>query len=111
MNTVKYNKLIRDKIPEIIEASGKSCSVQVLSDADYITYLDKKLEEELAEYQADKSMEELADLLEVVYSVSEAKGCSVEQLESIRLEKAEKRGRFTKKLCLKEVSSHAETVE
>lgn len=71
----------------------------------------KKLEEELAEYQADKSMEELADLLEVVYSVAEAKGCSVEQLESIRLEKAEKRGRFTKKLCLKEVSSHAETVE
>ena len=70
----------------------------------YIEYLDQKLNEELAEYQQDKSIEELADLLEVMYAVVVARGYSVEELERIRLEKAEKRGAFEKKLLLKSVS-------
>ena len=98
-----YDKLIRDRIPEIIEHSGKKCIVEVMDDDTYLQYLDQKLNEELAEYQADKSLEELADLLEVMYAVAVARGYSVEELESVRKEKAEKRGGFEKRLRLKGV--------
>ena len=101
---IEYDKLIRDKIPEIIEQSGKKCIVEVMDNDTYIEYLDQKLNEELAEYQQDKSIEELADLLEVMYAVVAARGYSVEELERIRLEKAEKRGAFEKRLLLKSVS-------
>ena len=101
---IKYDKLIRDKIPEIIEQSGKKCIVEVMDNDTYIEYLDQKLNEELAEYQQDKSVEELADLLEVIYAVAVARGYSVEDLERIRVEKAEKRGAFEKRLLLKSVS-------
>ena len=101
---IEYAKLIRDKIPEIIEQSGKKCIIEVMDNDTYIEYLDQKLNEELAEYQQDKSIEELADLLEVMYAVVVARGHSVAELERIRLEKAEKRGAFEKKLLLKSVS-------
>ena len=65
MNVIKYNKLVRDYIPEIIEASGKSCVTEILSDEEYLRMLDAKLDEELAEYHKDRNIEELADLLEV----------------------------------------------
>lgn len=100
---IEYDKLIRDKIPEIIEQSGKKCIVEVMDNDTYIEYLDQKLNEELAEYQQDKSIEELADLLEVMYAVVTARGYSIEELERIRLEKAEKRGSFEKRLLLKSV--------
>ena len=103
---IKYDKLIRDKIPEIIEQSGKKCIVEVMDNDTYIEYLDQKLNEELAEYHQDKSIEELADLLEVIYAVAVARGCSVEDLERIRVEKAEKRGAFEKRLLLKSVSEY-----
>lgn len=98
-----YNKLIRDKIPEIIKAAGKQSVVEVMSEEEFLEALDCKLEEEMAEYQADKSLEELADLLEVMYAVAKARGYSVEELESVRKEKAEKRGSFEKRLRLKGV--------
>ena len=98
---IEYDKLIRDKIPEIIEQSGKKCIVEVMDNDTYIEYLDQKLNEELAEYQQDKSIEELADLLEVMYAVVTARGYSVAELERIRLEKSEKRGAFEKRLLLK----------
>ena len=101
---IKYDKLIRDKIPEIIEQSGKKCIVEVMDNDTYIKYLDQKLNEELAEYHQDKSIEELADLLEVMYAVVVARGYSVEELERKRLDKAEKRGAFEKRLLLKSVS-------
>ena len=69
MSTKTYHKLVRDRIPEIIEADGKICICETLSDADYIDLLDQKLNEELAEYQESKSLEELADLLEVMQAV------------------------------------------
>lgn len=100
---IEYDKLIRDRIPEIIESSGKRCIVEVLDDNSYLQYLDRKLGEELAEYKADKSLEELADLLEVIYSVAEARGYSIEELETLRKAKAAKRGGFKKKLRLKGV--------
>lgn len=103
MSVITYNKLVRDKIPEIIEADGKTCTVEILSDEDYLKMVDTKLDEELAEYHKDQDVEELADLLEVIFAAAQARGCSLEELERIRLEKAEKRGAFQKKLLLKEV--------
>ncbi|QUO39501.1 nucleoside triphosphate pyrophosphohydrolase [Dysosmobacter sp. Marseille-Q4140] len=99
----QYHKLVRDRIPEIIEADGKTCVCETLSDKEYLCLLDQKLNEELAEYQESKSLEELADLLEVMQAVVKARGCTMEQLESLRAEKAAKRGDFEKKLLLKEV--------
>ena len=100
---MKYNKLVRDRIPEIIEASGKSCVTEILSDKAYLRLVDAKLDEELAEYHSDQNIEELADLLEVIYAASMARVYTLEQLESVRAAKAEKRGAFANKILLKEV--------
>lgn len=62
MKLITYNKLVRDKIPEIIETSGKKCETQVLNDDDYLEMLDKKLSEEIKEYQESHEAEELADI-------------------------------------------------
>ena len=100
---MKYNKLVRDRIPEIIEASGKICATEILSDEAYLRMVDAKLDEELAEYHRDQTIEELADLLEVIYAAAMARGYTLEQLESVRAAKAEKRGAFANKILLKEV--------
>ena len=99
-----YNKLIRDNIPEIIAASGKTCITEVMDDEEYFSKLNDKLNEEVAEYQEDKSVEELADILEVIRAIVKAEGYSWEQLEEIRKAKEKKNGGFEKKLLLKEVS-------
>lgn len=106
MKQIIYNKLVRDLIPEIIESSGKTCTVEILSDEDYLRMVDAKLDEELAEYHKDQNIEELADLLEVIYAATKARGYSIEQLETVRSEKAAKRGIFEKKLLLKEVKEN-----
>ncbi len=98
-----YNKLVRDRIPEIIKGNGQECVTEILSDEEYIKALDEKLREEMEEYQRDKSIDELADLLEVVYSVAKARGWSVEELEEVRKNKSKKRGGFEKRIFLKEV--------
>lgn len=98
-----YNKLVRDKIPEIIEANGQRCLVKTMSDEEYLEMVDAKLKEELVEYYKDQSVEELADLLEVLYAAAAARGCSKNQLEQIRADKEEKRGAFQKKILLLEV--------
>lgn len=103
MKEIIYDKLVRDKIPEIIEKSGKQCEIEILSEKKYLEMIDKKLDEELAEYHKDKKLEELADLLEVVYAATKARGHSIEELEKVRAEKAEKRGNFDKKILLKKV--------
>jgi len=87
MRTMAYKKLVRDRIPEIIEASGKRCSCEILTEDMYLDMLDHKLGEELAEYQESKSMEELADLLEVIRAVARARGSSIEEVEAIRAQK------------------------
>lgn len=92
-NTTKqYYKLVRDRIPEIIEADGKTCTCEVLSDEDYLRVVDAKLDEELAKYHKDQNIEELADLLEVIYAATKALGYTLEQLETVRAEKSAKRG-------------------
>ncbi|MGD6993104.1 nucleoside triphosphate pyrophosphohydrolase [Sutcliffiella horikoshii] len=102
-----YNKLVRDKIPEIIEGTGKSCSTKVLNDQDYIKYLRLKSYEELGEYCAartnEEAVEELADLLEVIHALASYHGSSIEEVEKVRKEKTKKRGGFEEKVFLVEV--------
>lgn len=95
-----YNKAIRDKIPEIIKSKGERCELRQLKDAEFLSELEKKLHEELAEYEQNKSPEELADILEVVYRIAELRGFSREKIETIRKNKAEERGGFERNLFL-----------
>ena len=101
--TITYNKLVRDRIPEIIQSSGKKCSTEILSDEEYLKFVDAKLDEELAEYHKDQNIEELADLLEVIHAAALARGYTLDELEQVRSEKATKRGGFEKRILLKEV--------
>ena len=98
-----YNKLVRDKIPEIIEADGKTCKTRILSNEEYIAALETKLNDEVAEYQADKNLEEMADVLEVLQAICVARGYSLEKLEELRAKKAEGRGGFAEKIFLESV--------
>lgn len=95
-----HRKLVRDLIPEIIAATGRTCEVEVLSPGAYLAELDRKLAEELAEYQAGGEVEELADLAEVIYALVKAKGLTLEQFEALRQAKVQKRGAFEKRLFL-----------
>lgn len=104
MGVIAYNKLVRDRIPEIIENDGKTCRIEILTDEEYIKKVDAKLDEELAEYHKDHNIEELADLMEVIYAAAIARGYSVEELEAVREKKLQKRGAFVKKILLKEVN-------
>lgn len=99
----KYNKLVRDRIPEVIEKDGRKAKFKILSDKAYLTALDKKLLEEVKEYQADKSIEEMADVLEVLYAICNARGYTIDELEVKRQEKHIDRGGFEKKLFLEYV--------
>lgn len=102
-SVIKYNKLIRDKIPEIIEKSGKKAIIQELNCDKYKNYLDIKLGEELQEYLESDSIEELADLVEVVYAILKYKNVTLENFEKVREKKVLDRGAFNRRLLLKEV--------
>ncbi len=97
---IKYNKAIRDKIPEIIADSGKKYSLKQLDDPSFLVELDKKLNEEVNEYSESKDVEELADILEVIYRISELRGVNSVELDKIRKHKAKKRGKFDSNLFL-----------
>ncbi len=95
-----YKKLVRDRIPEIIEIDGKKPVTHILDEPEYLSELDRKLNEECAEYQESKSLEELADMLEVMHAIAEARGYSVAELEAVRKEKAAERGGFRDRIYL-----------
>ncbi len=104
MKTVVYQKLVRDRIPEIIRNGGNDCRTRILTQEEYLSCLEQKLSEELNEYLQSGQLEELADLLEVMKALVAAKGSSWEALEEIRGEKEEKRGGFREKILLEEVT-------
>ena len=95
-----FNKLVRDKIPEIIKSQGEEAIIRVLEVNEYIQYLEKKLDEEVAEYDESKDIEELADILEVVFALAEAESHSKNELFSIYKTKNEKRGGFSNRMFL-----------
>ncbi|MCY0864224.1 MAG: nucleoside triphosphate pyrophosphohydrolase [Sulfobacillus sp.] len=101
-----YNKLVRDRIPEIIASEGKRYRVRTLDTEEFVARLREKLDEEIAEYRraetSAEAIEELADILEVIYHLAAVHGSTVEELEAVRIRKRVKRGGFEKRLFLVE---------
>ena len=95
-----YNKLVRDRIPEIIESQGETPVARVLDDGEYMACLEEKLQEETAEYLESKELDELADILEVVYALCEARGHSRRELAEACEKKRQARGGFHKRIFL-----------
>jgi predicted house-cleaning noncanonical NTP pyrophosphatase (MazG superfamily) len=100
MKHVVYNKLVRDRIPVIIAASGKQCGTRILSDEEYLAMLKIKLHVEIAEYEESGDLEELADILEVLHALAVAGGNTPEELEAMRVHKANERGGFASRILL-----------
>ncbi len=98
-----YQKLVRDKIPQIIQAAGQQPITRLLNKHEYLQELIKKLGEEYEEFKADSNVEELADIQEVVLALAEALNITPEDLEKTRLDKLHKRGGFTQKIYLEGV--------
>ena len=88
-------KLVRDRIPEIIQEDGKT---PIMDEEEYVRELDRKLCEEAEEYRADGSIEEMADVLEVLQAICIARGYTLQQLEEVRRKKAAERGGFKKRI-------------
>ncbi len=101
---IKHNKLVRDKVPEIIRNDGKWCSVKVLESHEMLEALRTKLREEVDEFLVANDPEELADILEVVFALTERLGVSRVELEEIRMAKVAKNGGFSSRFKLLEVS-------
>lgn len=99
-----YFKLVRDKIPEIIEDSGKVAEYDILDDdMTYLGGLAMKLKEEVDEWLYSGDTEELADILEVLYAIAKFYNLSVEELEEMRKKKADERGSFDERIFLNKV--------
>ena len=102
-----YNKLVRDKIPEIIHMTGKKFRIRTLSEEDYLTELKIKSYEEFEEYlnaaTKEEALEELADLMEIMFALIKSHDSTLEEVEKIRRKKAQTRGAFEKKIFLVEV--------
>ena len=98
-----YNKLVRDKIPQIIEADGKKFDVRKVDKKEHYKLLEKKLEEEVKEFLEDKNLEELADIMEVIFGLAENMEYSEEELLKKRMEKKEERGGFGEGIVLEKV--------
>lgn len=96
----EYNKLVRDRIIEIIEGKGQVAEYHTATDDEYRQKAIEKLQEELAEFLESKDPEELADLLEIIFAVADSLGVGKDKLEKLRLNKATDRGAFTKRIIL-----------
>jgi predicted house-cleaning noncanonical NTP pyrophosphatase (MazG superfamily) len=100
-----HNKLVRDRIPEIIESKWQSAVTRILDKWEYLIELKRKLKEEVAEFlESKEDPEELADILEVLYALGEEWWNSKEELEKIRLDKAENRWWFKDMIYLVETN-------
>jgi predicted house-cleaning noncanonical NTP pyrophosphatase (MazG superfamily) len=100
---MKYDKLIRDRIPEIIENSGKKYQIHTVDHDTAIEYLIKKFDEELTEFQEECSKVEPADVLELIHGLAYQLDYDMDEIEKIRLDKREKRGGFEKRIILDHV--------
>ena len=93
-------KLVRDKIPDIIRSDGRSPAVRTLDGEAYVEELRRKLVEEASEYAETGDLEELADVLEVVYALADVHRVPMAEVETLRARKREARGGFTRRLFL-----------
>lgn len=100
--SMKYNKLVRDRIPEIIKQNNSTPIIHIADDEEYWDKLKEKLKEEIDEFFKNSTEEELADILEVIYAFRDYMKIDKDKFEEIREKKAQKRGSFKKKIILDE---------
>ncbi|MGE1008772.1 nucleoside triphosphate pyrophosphohydrolase [Bacillus cereus] len=103
------NKLIRNKIPQIIKTNGKTLTTRILPEEEYIKEICNKTEEELTKYleatTKEHKLEELSDLLELINALAEHEGTTLEEINNIRKKKAEEKGGFSDRVFLIEVTN------
>ena len=99
---MKYNKLVRDKIPEYIRKKGGTPLTHIAEEAEYWQKLKDKLFEEVEEFKKDENIEEFADILEVIDAIADHKGFDQAEVKQVRNKKAEERGRFKERIILDE---------
>jgi len=99
----KYDKLVRDRIPEKLAAKGLGFSVHAADDEEYVQKLRAKLLEEVQEFLQDESPEEMADIMEVLEAVARFRGWRWSEVRAVQARKAERRGRFERRVILEEV--------
>ncbi len=97
---MKYNKLIRDKIPDIIKRSGGNPIIHIANGSEYLEKLNEKLKEEVSEFINENNEEELVDILEVINVIYEFNKFNKKKLEILRKEKSDERGKFNKRIIL-----------
>lgn len=100
---MKYDKLVRDRIPEIIREKREKAITHIADDTEYFQKLKEKLREEAGEFLESGNEEELADILEVISAICEFRNIEMKQLERLRDKKAKEKGRFEKRIILEEV--------
>ena len=100
---MKYDKLVRNKIPDIIKKKGLADIIHIAEDKEYWEKLKEKLREEVDEFLNESNKEELSDIFEVIDAICKFKNFDKKELENIRKKKAEKRGDFKDKIILEEV--------
>jgi predicted house-cleaning noncanonical NTP pyrophosphatase (MazG superfamily) len=105
-----YNKLVRDKIPEIIMKSGKSCIVEKVNDKEKYILLKEKLQEEVNEFLEADNLQELGDIMEVLFGLAKSLGYSEKDLMKKRDEKREERGGFEEGVVLLKVSNPSKDI-
>lgn len=101
--TEEFDKLVRDKIPEVIEEKGEEPTIHLADDDEYSERLAEKLDEEVTEYLESREISELVDVLEVVHAIRKDRGVTVEELRDKRTQKAKQRGRFCEGIVLERV--------
>ena len=101
-NVMKYNKLVRDNIPDIIRKKGEKVTVHVANTEEYWKKLKEKLKEEILEFEKDESIEEIADILEVLDAIIDYKSFNKDEIEKIKVKKAEEKGKFKNRIILDE---------
>lgn len=100
---ITYKKLVRDRIPQLIEESGRKCTYRVLNDDEYFDALVNKVIEEIEEYRVSRKEEELSDVYEALDCLVKFKEYEPMHLDYLRLIRREARGSYIKKILLEEV--------
>ncbi len=103
---MKQNKLVRDKIPEIMKSEGQNPIVHIADDKEYWKKLKEKIKEEVEEFIESENIEEMADVFEVITAINSVKKWNIEEIIKIQKRKRDKKGGFKDKIILDKINKN-----